>query len=66
MVKNHLSKKPVHSTWLAHLIFNPEDGGDTFSETLVHIQTTWRYFPEGGNIHKCIINPSYIKISHLS
>jgi hypothetical protein len=40
---------PATSWFLAQLIFDPEDGGDSSSETLVHMLTARRYVPAEGN-----------------
>jgi hypothetical protein len=43
----------------------PEDRGDNFSETSVHIRTTRRYIPEDGNIHcyRCENLKSYKRVN---
>jgi hypothetical protein len=47
----HLHHVAPHAlSCLAQLIFDPEDGGDMFPETLVHIQTTWHCIPEVDSI----------------
>jgi hypothetical protein len=40
-----IAKPPALSRHFAQLIFNPEDGGDTYLRNSVHIRSTWRYIP---------------------
>jgi hypothetical protein len=43
---------PAERYCLAPLIFDTEDGGDTFLEMAVHILITGLYIPQDGNIQK--------------
>jgi hypothetical protein len=64
IIENQSRKKPVSSRWLglpawsklvfARMIFDLQDGDDTFLRNLDPIQTTWSYIPEDGNIHFAI------------
>jgi hypothetical protein len=52
----------------ARLIFYLEDGGKTFSETVVHVGIAGCYIPENGNFHYSVWNSSLLKsvLSHLT
>jgi hypothetical protein len=43
---------PANKLVSSQLIFDREDGGNTFFRMVIHMRTTRRYIPEGGNLRK--------------